>query len=57
MTEENKEVIEDTNDPKIIEDEFGNKWCNCDEPDLVPNRLPEEMGLAYCLNCHENWYH
>lgn len=42
---------------KPIIDDLGNKWCNCIEPKLVRNILPEDKGQAYCILCHNHWYH
>lgn len=42
---------------KPIVDEYGNKWCNCLEPNLTYLRLETEPGQAYCLLCHNYWYH
>lgn len=51
------ERIEAIEKDSPITDEFGNKWCNCDDPKLVPNRIAGEKGQAYCIQCHNNWYH
>lgn len=40
---------------KPVEDDCGNKWCNCVEPNLVSNG--GGRGQAYCLLCGEFWYH
>ena len=40
---------------KPVEDDCGNKWCNCVEPKLVSNG--GGRGQAYCLLCGEFWYH
>lgn len=40
---------------KPVEDDYGNKWCNCVEPKLVSNA--GGRGQAYCLLCHTPWYH
>lgn len=40
---------------KSVEDDCGNKWCNCVEPKLVSNG--GERGQAYCLLCGKFWYH
>ena len=37
-------------------DEYGNKWCNCTQPELVSNHGIGN-GQAYCLKCHCDWYH
>ena len=40
---------------KPVEDDCGNKWCNCIEPKLTSNA--GGRGQAYCLLCHTPWYH
>lgn len=40
---------------KPITDDCGNKWCNCTEPNLTSNQ--DGPGIAYCLKCHNNYYH
>lgn len=40
---------------KPIIDDSGNKWCNCVEPDLTSSQGGPEQ--AYCLLCHNYWYH
>ena len=40
---------------KPVEDEYGNKWCNCLTPKLTSN-YPIQKGQAYCLKCHCHWY-
>ncbi len=40
---------------KPVEDDCGNKWCNCIEPKLTSNA--GGRGQAYCILCHTPWYH
>lgn len=38
-----------------IEDDMGNKWCNCTKPKLTQNGGGK--GQAYCYLCNNFWYH
>lgn len=37
-----------------ITDEWGDKWCNCETPDLT---TPVYRGDAWCRKCRCAWYH
>lgn len=37
-----------------ITDEWGDKWCNCDIPNLTSSF---GRGLAWCMRCKTPWYH
>ena len=37
-----------------ITDEWGDKWCNCELPDLT---TPVYRGDAWCRKCRCAWYH
>lgn len=39
---------------KPIIDEWGDKWCNCEEPKLTS---PVTRGDAWCLKCMCAWHH
>lgn len=42
-------------DPKYYIDEWGEEWCACNYPKLIPNS--GGRGQAKCSKCDRPWFH